>query len=436
MNGDGRSDYVVVGENGALLSFLNFGQQGSHDINFVNAGGIATGAAQDISRLVLSDINGDGRADYLVLDDQAGLSGFLNIRTRDEGTPLFQTQGGAKSIFDGSNQKPENIRLADIDGDGLNDYCYVNDAGALSVWFNHGSADASRDGDGVRLGDIDGDGVDDYIWLDEATGAPTVYLNKGEKSGAPDGWLFVALNNGNPIASGACPREQVRFGDIDGDKRTDYLCLDPKTGAVHAYLNGGADSTAPNGWRFTPIGQVASGLGPGANARFADIDGDGRADYIELLEGGQTKIWKNNYPHAWSALPAADASGIGRPPHEITFADMNGDGKADYIWTNPLSGQPSVWNNQYPNTPTWLPANPEPDVSGAGVSGASTIYGKLVPGGKAQAVFVTPEHGAISAFVNGCKAPSSKRESEDHVAAAMYQSHPLRDIRRRAQCRS
>ncbi len=30
------------------------------------------------------------------------------------------------------------------------------------------------------------------------------------------GWSWVALNNGNPIASGAAPAAQVQFGDIDG----------------------------------------------------------------------------------------------------------------------------------------------------------------------------------------------------------------------------
>jgi hypothetical protein len=55
----------------------------------------------------------------------------------------------------------------------------------------------------------------------------------------------------------------------------DYLVTDPKTGQLTAYLNAGPDPGTPEGWRWKPIGSIATGLGPGKNVRFADIDGDG-----------------------------------------------------------------------------------------------------------------------------------------------------------------
>ncbi len=103
-----------MGVGGSLGLWLNTGLQGGHDVLFVNQGGIATGASPDIDNVVLSDINGDGRADYLVWDSIGGLGGYLNIRTRDEGTPYFAAQGGAKTIADGISQNPGSIRLADI----------------------------------------------------------------------------------------------------------------------------------------------------------------------------------------------------------------------------------------------------------------------------------------------------------------------------------
>ncbi|KAF2162085.1 carbohydrate esterase family 3 protein, partial [Zasmidium cellare ATCC 36951] len=400
MNGDGRTDYVVAGKGGSLNLYLNTGLQGSYDILFVNAGGIATGADDDLTTLILSDVTGDGRADYMIWDQQAGLSGFLNIRTRDEGTPFFAQQGGAKYIADGITQNPDSIRLADIDGDGLNDYCYIDDVGALWIWWNRGTADTSTGGDGVRLHDLDGDGVDDYVYLDYATGQPYAYLNAGPNPSYPDGWQFNAFNGGKPIASGACPRDQVHWGDIDGDKRADYLCLNDKTGEVVAYLNGGPDPTADNGWRFNPVGSIASGLGPGKNSRFADVDGD-LIDYIELSKGGKTNIWKNNHPDPWSPMDDANASGIGRPPAEITFANINNDGKADYIWTDPLSGQPHVWCNHYPSQPVWLACD-YPNVRGEGMAGANVLYAKVQNRTGAQAVFVNPDNGAIAASHDGC----------------------------------
>lgn len=60
INGDGRDDYLILGENGALELWLNTGAPGSSTILFVPQGGIAAGAEADISLVALKDIDGDG----------------------------------------------------------------------------------------------------------------------------------------------------------------------------------------------------------------------------------------------------------------------------------------------------------------------------------------------------------------------------------------
>lgn len=135
--------------------------------------------------------------DYLIWDDDAGLTGFLNQPTQKEGVPLYIDQGPAKTLADGISQKPESIRLADLDGlvfntiffgasclssgtlltpysDGMDDYAYIDDNGAIWLWHNRGTGDTSMLIDGLHFADIDGDGRDDYVWLDPKTGAPTV----------------------------------------------------------------------------------------------------------------------------------------------------------------------------------------------------------------------------------------------------------------------
>ncbi|KAJ3565378.1 hypothetical protein NPX13_g7525 [Xylaria arbuscula] len=274
INGDGRADYVYIGEHGALKHHMNTGSPGGQDVLFHAMGGIATGAVEDISQLVFADMNGDGRDDYLIWDDDGGLTGFLNQRTNREGVPLYINQGPAKVIADGIKQAPSTIRLADMDGDGKDDYVYVGKNGALSLWYNRGTTADSMAIDGIRFADIDGDGVDDYIWLEPESGAPTVFLNAGVNDKDSLGWTWRPLNDGNPIAIGAAPASQVVFGDIDGDGLDDYLDLNPKTGLLKAYLNLGQDPVSYK-WSFNPIGTIASGLGPGKRVRIADIDGDG-----------------------------------------------------------------------------------------------------------------------------------------------------------------
>lgn len=159
INGDGRADYVYIGEGGALGHWLNTGSAGGQDVLFVAQGGIATGAVSGISKLVFADLTGNKRDDYLIWDDIAGLTGFLNQPTQREGVPLYIIQGPPKTVADGITQSPDSIRLADLDGDGKDDYAYIDQNGAIWLWWNRGAADTSITIDGLRFADIDGDGV-------------------------------------------------------------------------------------------------------------------------------------------------------------------------------------------------------------------------------------------------------------------------------------
>lgn len=57
INGDGRGDYVTVGVGGSLRLWLNMGHAGGQDPVFYDQGGIATGAVNDLDRLVFADVS-------------------------------------------------------------------------------------------------------------------------------------------------------------------------------------------------------------------------------------------------------------------------------------------------------------------------------------------------------------------------------------------
>ena len=73
----------------------------------------------------------------------------------------------------------------------------------------------------------------------------------------------------------------IFFADLNGDGKADYLNVDLVSGAVTYYENAGASPGAPNGWHWIERGPVASGLGEVAGVRFADIDGDG--EYQDIV---------------------------------------------------------------------------------------------------------------------------------------------------------
>jgi hypothetical protein len=85
---------------------------------------------------------------------------------------------------------------------------------------------------------------------------------------------------------------KVQFADIDGDGRVDYLIL-YDGGAVDAWRNTG-HVVSGDGKKFESLGTIATGVGqPGTKVRFADIDGDGKADYLVVDDDGAVHGWRN-----------------------------------------------------------------------------------------------------------------------------------------------
>jgi hypothetical protein len=197
-----------------------------------------------LSKLVFVGLDGDKRDDYLIWDDEGGLTGFLNQHTFVDRVPIYIPQGGPKTIADGISQDLNIVRLADIDGDVNPDYVYVDHEGALWLWWNRGIVDTSMTVDSVQFADIDGNGLDDHIYVDPVREVPMVYKKRGLNDAAPAGfgWYWEALNVGRPIAAATARAGfDVKFVDIDGDGLADYLVTDRKIGELFVHINGGPE---------------------------------------------------------------------------------------------------------------------------------------------------------------------------------------------------
>lgn len=151
------------------------------------------------------------------------------------------------------------------------------------IWYNIGAigGGAGYAGADIQFADINGDGRADFLGVNPANGAVSAYLNGGPNPAG--GWIWYPLGQ---IASGESNSSSyVRFADINGDHRADYLVVDKATGAVTAWLNGGPNQVGGPIW--LPQGQIASGTLNSGNAAsnlidFADITCTGRADYLQV----------------------------------------------------------------------------------------------------------------------------------------------------------
>ncbi len=361
MNGDGKADYVIVSPvNGQLQVWLNQGGDGAGGWSsmIVFATGLAPGA-----NVRLADVNGDGKADYLVVDP---ISGAVTVWYNKDGKGAWD---GPHDFALGVGSPGAKIQFADMNSDGFADYLVVDPLlGAVDVWLDNGGDSApgvpwdpwgrsaygvGYQGADVRFADINGDGWADYVVIDPRTGAAKAWLNMG--ANAAGGFYWKELGQICPGFGATNSTSVTTMADMDGDGKADYVRIF-SNGALEVYLNRGIDTTKPSttGWFYA--GHIAYGVGSSYTAstvQFADIDGDGKPDYLSVdnITGAITAARNQgqNYslPGNWSWGPtAAIAYGVGSPGSTVHLADMDGNGSADYIVLDPKTGGVSVnFNN-------------------------------------------------------------------------------------------
>ncbi|MER5935229.1 FG-GAP-like repeat-containing protein [Streptomyces sp. NPDC002054] len=290
------------------------------------------------------------------LDGASAQAGAYDTRVDDLGSWIGSLTSRRSAAVNeaGANGR---IRWADFDGDGKPDYINVADNGSVAVWLNRGGNPAGANGwqgigqvatglttdrNRVRFADFDGDGKADYFLIN-TDGSVEVYLNQGGDPG--NGWKHLGK-----VAYGVTnDASKVRFADWDGDGRSDYLAF-ADNGAVTVYLNRGGDQSG-NGW---PASKIASGVtSDRARIRFADNDGDGKADYFYVKPDGKVDLYVNRGGDAvpnngWNVVGQI-ATGVTTDHTRVQFVDFNADTHADYVVSgNGNSASVWLWNGGDP----------------------------------------------------------------------------------------
>lgn len=267
-------------------------------------GGLQDGVQRFEDRVRFADLDGDGRADYLVLDDGGGVRVWYNRGGDGNGGWQYGSR-----IAKGAGVAPGQVEFADVDGDGRADYLVVNAGGEVDAYLNRGGDTFDNNGfhpgwephpqfargdtgpGRIMFADIDGDGKADYVVADRTTGALTAWINKGGDRPGVDGWQGRGqIASGGLDNSGDNPQfTTLRLADVTCDRRADYLAVHNRSGAIKAWVNNGGDNGG-GGWGY--LGLIAAGAGS-ASVQFADIDGDGRADYLVLNRDGSVTAYIN-----------------------------------------------------------------------------------------------------------------------------------------------
>ncbi|KAL9585488.1 MAG: hypothetical protein Q9212_001494 [Teloschistes hypoglaucus] len=361
-DGNGRDDIVIKGPKGELHGILNFGKlKDASNIYWHDVGQIASGTGT--SNIVFGDINNDGRDDIIIFNtwNDGGCYGFLNVRGLQEGRPLWVRQDHIEST---EHWAPPDLRIAEVTGNGLTDYVLVGPKyGGFRLYANNGNADASVIGDGT--------------------------------------WLA------KPIATGVnAKRHQYRLADIDGDGKADMVIVNDD-GSIKAWLNSGENPKAlPRGWVWTEQGPISPAVG--------DADGgDGKADLIWLDEQSRMTIYRNDYDPkskhwGFTKITTETIDLNAQYRKDMRFADIDGDQKADAIWVHPWDGTTVVWLNKgTTNRKGWVRSTTYPktiDPSHQPCAGDNVLFARIhVPWGRADYVIVDPQVGSVTVWKNGCQ---------------------------------
>jgi hypothetical protein len=265
MNGDGKTDFVVVrntggGASGQLTWFF--------DLNgTTNSNSVSWGLNSDW--ILMEDFDGDGKDDITVWRSGAGGTAafyILQSGTNTARVVQFGQTGDIPSI------------VGDYDNDGKADPA-VYRIGSPATWFYQASSNGNLNAvawgsssDVPAPGDFDGDGKNDF----------GIYRNSG--TGQLEFWRLLSTGTQLPVVRFGTTADIYAPGDYDGDHKTDI--------ATFRRANG---QTIWN-WVSSIDGSVHS-VSWGSGNDFpvqGDYDGDGKTDIAIWRPGstpGQAAFW-------------------------------------------------------------------------------------------------------------------------------------------------
>ncbi|MCB9718901.1 MAG: VCBS repeat-containing protein [Myxococcales bacterium] len=190
------------------------------------------------------------------------------------------------------------------------------------------------DGVGCTTADVNRDGKDDLVRYDSFG----VFGSPGTVEVAySNGWDFGPMQ---VVADGVCVDESAcTVADVDGDGVPDLVRFirDGGPNLVEAYL--GIEPALGDSIRFeTPVPWGVGMCSVGQLCAAADVDGDDHADLI-AFEGGQDGRVMVARSQGLGALPPAEwAVGLCVGEAQCRLGDVDGDGRADVVELDPTTG--------------------------------------------------------------------------------------------------
>ena len=403
VNKDGKPDVIVANACGSSSDCKDsmFGFEGTvalllgnGDGTFQPAVAYASGGQTPVS-VAVADMNGDGKSDIVVVNECASgtrcVSGNGSVGILlGNGDGTFQ----AATTYNSGGFLAVSLAVSDFNGDGKLDVAVAHSYGAnhtccmspaLGVLMGNGDGTfqpAVMYGGGgqtsVVVGDVNGDHRPDLVVSrppsSPANSGVEILVGNGDGSFQPP----VVYDSGSPFPY------SLAITDLNGDGKLD-LAVD------HGVTNAGLDSFVSillgNGdGTFQAAVTYDSGVHAAISVAVSDVGGAGRVDLLLAGNSGLGVLLGNG---DGTFQPALTYGSGGSLATSVVAADVNGDGKLDLVagnvyGRNSLDGAVGVLLSLSKSATTaYLSSSPNPSIYGQKITWTAkvTTSGTVAPTG-------------------------------------------------------
>ncbi|MBW3541556.1 MAG: VCBS repeat-containing protein [Planctomycetes bacterium] len=317
LNGDGRHDLAYFGDPDRLVIARQPEQGEWTERETFRLPDVA--GSQWI--LACGDLNGDDRNDLAVLGK---METFLFHQT-DDGK-----LDGPQRLLNTSD-KLGLAQIADLDGDGRGDLCYVaNDEQERTLCARLSHADGTLGPElrfdlkgprSISLAEIDPRPGREIVTVDSRTGR--IELRRLKDAEAEAGRPAERLVQYGFGETGSGRNRDLAAADIDGDGLSDVVVTDPESAQLVLFRQ--------QAGRGLDLGQRFPGLLGATQVRAEDLDGDGGAEVV-ILSAQEKAIGLARFAEGRLTFP--ETLSVEHEPLAIELADLDADGTSEILYVS------------------------------------------------------------------------------------------------------